>query len=178
MGNTVNIKGELLTLLGSKNTDGVIVVEKNELNQVRRCEGTITAPSGKAGYDIGASYVNTSTGAVYRNTGTTASCTFTLIGTVGAGGVALANLAAGITPSHVVKFAGKSASETDADASIVITVTGAVAATDFAQAQMVAGANAVYVTRTVVTTDTVTVTLSGNGGAGTIVSYVVYRAAA
>ena len=78
MGNTVNIKGELLTLLGSKNTDGVIVVELNELNQVRRGEGA-TAPSSKAGYAIGGSFVNTTNGAVYRNTGTAASCTFTLM---------------------------------------------------------------------------------------------------
>lgn len=77
----------------------------------------------------------------------------------------------------VVKFAGTSTAEVDADATVTITVTGA-AATDVASAVLRAAANAVYVTKAVLTSNTLTVTLSGNGGAGTLVDYVVYRAAA
>lgn len=72
-------------------------------------------------------------------------------------------------------YGGKSTVENDADAAVVITVTGALAASDFAQAQLIAATADVYVEKTVVTNDTVTVTLSGNGGVGTQVSYVVYR---
>jgi hypothetical protein len=74
-------------------------------------------------------------------------------------------------------FSGVSVSETDADASVVITATG-VLATDYAIAVMVAGATAQAVNKVVCTTNTVTVGLAGNGGAGTIVFYVVYRATA
>lgn len=84
----------------------------------------------------------------------------------------------GAALSHIVIAAGKSTAETDADATVTITVAGILAASDFAQAQLIAATNAVYVTKTVVTDNTVTVTLSGNGGAGTQVSYVVYRQAA
>jgi hypothetical protein len=94
-----------------------------------------------------------------------------------AGGVNLAKLAAGITPSHVVKFAGTSVAENDADATVTIALAGALA-TDVASAVVRASAAAVHVIKAVLTADTLTVTLSGNGGAGTQVDYVVYRAAA
>jgi hypothetical protein len=76
---------------------------------------------------------------------------------------------------YVVKFAGLSTAETDSDASVVISLTGA-AATDIGFAVYAAGANAVYVTKVVMSTNTMTVTLSGNGGAGTQVAYQVLRA--
>lgn len=79
------------------------------------------------------------------------------------------------TASHHIVFAGSSTSETDADAEVVVTVTGAVD-TDVAHATLRAAANAVYVTKAVLTADTLTITLSGNGGAGTIVDYYVCRA--
>jgi len=166
-----------VTTVGITNADGVKVLQRDAAGLILDCSGTAAAPNAVAGYAMAGTY-RKSDGALYRNTGSITSCTFTVVGTVGAGGVALVNLAAGITPSHIVKFAGKSTSEIDADAAVVISAVGALAATDFAQAQLVAATNVVYVTKTVVTNDTVTVTLSGNGGAGTIVSYVVYRAAA
>jgi hypothetical protein len=174
-GNVPVVEG--VQVKGFKNADGVTVLLLDVNGNVLDASGTAAPPSAKAGYAIGGIYRRSSV-ALYINTGTTASCTFTAVGTITNGSILLASLDTGIKPSHIVKFAGKSASETDADASVVITVTGAVAATDFAQAQVVASANAVSVLKTVVTTDTVTVTLSGNGGAGTIVSYAVYRAVA
>lgn len=72
-------------------------------------------------------------------------------------------------------FTGLSVSEEDADATVTISVPGLVAG-DVAMATLKAAANAVYVTKAVCGTDTIAVTLSGNGGAGTIVSYVAFKA--
>lgn len=80
------------------------------------------------------------------------------------------------TVSHVPMFGGLSAAEVDADATVTIAASG-VLATDVVIATLSAAANAVYVTKAVCTTDTITVTLSGNGGAGTVVNYMVFRAA-
>ena len=63
---------------GAENGDGVIVTDRDYNELVTACYGTITAPSAKKGYQIGATYTNRSTGAIYVNTGTTLSCTFTL----------------------------------------------------------------------------------------------------
>lgn len=95
--------------------------------------------------------------------------------TIGSSKILKGMLSTGILPSHVVKFAGTSASEVDADATVVITVTGALS-TDTASVVLRAAANSVYVTKAVLTADTLTVTLSGNGGAGTQVDYQVFRA--
>ena len=83
---------------------------------------------------------------------------------------------AGSNASHSVIAAGTSAAENDADATITITLTGA-AATDVAVASVRASTAAVYVVKAVLTADTLTVTLSGNGGVGTQVDYIVTRAA-
>lgn len=86
------------------------------------------------------------------------------------------SMRAASSPSHSIVAAGSSAAENDADASVVIAIPG-VAATDVATVTLRAAANAVYVTKAVLTADTLTVTLSGNGGAGTVVDYTVSRAA-
>ena len=78
-------------------------------------------------------------------------------------------------PSHSIKFAGTSTAEDDADAEVVVTVTGALA-TDVAVVTLRAATNAVYVTKAILTADTLTVTLSGNGGVGTQVDYMICRA--
>lgn len=78
-------------------------------------------------------------------------------------------------PAASIIAAGLSAAENDADASVVITVAGVVA-TDVVTATVSAAAAAVYVTKAVCTANTITVTLSGNGGAGTVVNYQVSRA--
>lgn len=91
--------------------------------------------------------------------------------------VTLAKLAAGITPAAVIKFAAQYTT-TGGAAAEAITVTGAVAATDRAFVQVVDnGTNNVTVLQAVVTTNTLTVTFSGNPGADTIINYQLIRAA-
>lgn len=89
--------------------------------------------------------------------------------------VTLAKLAAGITPSHVIKFAGKQ-NNGGGSATIAITVTGALSS-DVVFAQVEASTNAVTVQKVTPTADTVTVLLSGDPGAATVISYQVLRAA-
>jgi hypothetical protein len=88
--------------------------------------------------------------------------------------VTLAKLAAGITPSHIIKFAGKDVSA-GGSATVVITAAG-VAATDIVFAQIQASANAVNVQKVTPTTNTITVLCSADPGAVTI-SYQALRAA-
>lgn len=92
--------------------------------------------------------------------------------------VTLAKLAAGITPSHVIKFANQVTTVGGAAAE-AFTVTGAVAATDRAFVQVVNDGTAnVTVLQAVVTTNTLTVTFSANPGADTVINYQIIRAAA
>lgn len=92
--------------------------------------------------------------------------------------VTLAKLATGIAPAGVIKFMGQETT-TGGSASEAITVTGAVAATDRAFVQVVDnGTNNVTVLQAVVTTDTLTVTFSGDPGADAIINYQLIRAAA
>jgi hypothetical protein len=89
--------------------------------------------------------------------------------------VTLAKLDAGITPSHIIKFAGKQANG-GGSATIAITVTGTLV-TDVVFAQIQESTNAVTVQKVTPTSDTVTVLLSGDPGAATTISYQVLRAA-
>ncbi len=89
--------------------------------------------------------------------------------------VTLAKLAAGITPSHIVKYAGTSAYG-GGGTSVAIAVAG-VAATDLVFAQIQASTNAVSVVKVVPTLDTVTVHFSADPGAATTVQYQALRAA-
>lgn len=91
--------------------------------------------------------------------------------------VTLAKLAAGITPSHVIKFANQVTTVGGAAAE-AFTVSGAVAATDRAFVQVVDNGTAnVTVIQAVVTTNTLTVTFSGNPGSDCIINYQLIRAA-
>lgn len=78
--------------------------------------------------------------------------------------------------SYYVVYAGTTASETDADASVAKTVTG-VASTDIVLATVLSQAGTATILKAVPTTNTLTFTLSGNGGAGTVIQYAVLRAA-
>lgn len=103
-----------------------------------------------------------------NNTGVTA---------IGAGKVLLAMLGAGITPAAVIKFFAQYTT-TGGAAAEAITISGAVAATDRAFVQLVsAGTNNVSVVKAVVTTNTLTVTFSGDPGADAIINYQLIRAA-
>jgi len=83
-------------------------------------------------------------------------------------------IAAGYLPSHVIKFAG-TASDGGGSATVAITVTGA-ASTDVASAVVRASTNAVSVQKATLTTNTLTLLLSGDPGAATTIDYMVVRA--
>lgn len=90
--------------------------------------------------------------------------------------VTLAKLASGITPSHVIKFAGQHT--TTASVTNAIAVAGALS-TDLAFVQMVDdGTNSVTVVQAVMTADTLTITFSGDPSTDAIVNYEIIRAAA
>lgn len=97
--------------------------------------------------------------------------------TIQAGAIDLAMLSAGITPSHVVKFAGQPTTVGGAAAE-AFAVAG-VLATDLAFVQIVndGGAN-VTVLQAVCTIDTLTVTFSANPGNDCVFNYQILRAAA
>lgn len=90
--------------------------------------------------------------------------------------VSLENLDAGITPSHLVKYAGTH-SYGGGGTSDAATVTG-VAATDIVFATIKASTNAVSIVKAVPTTNTVTFHFSADPGASTEVFYQVINAAA
>lgn len=90
--------------------------------------------------------------------------------------VSLENLDSGITPSHIVVFAGQPTTAGGAAAE-AITVTGA-AATDLAFVQMVDnGTNNTTIVSAVVTLNTLTVTFSADPGADAVINYQLLRAA-
>lgn len=91
--------------------------------------------------------------------------------------VTLAKLAAGIAPSHIVKYAAQYTT-TGGAAGEAITVNG-VLATDLAFVQLVdPGTNTVTVSIAVCTADTLTVTFSGDPGGDAKINYQILRAAA
>lgn len=95
--------------------------------------------------------------------------------TIQAGAIDLAMLSAGITPSSVIKFAGK---ENNGGGSATIAITQAgVLTSDIVFAQVQASTNAVSVQKVTPTADTVTVLLSADPGAATVISWQVLRAA-
>lgn len=95
---------------------------------------------------------------------------------LGANIVDLPALAAGITPSHVVKYAAKYTTVGGAAAE-AITIAG-VLSTDLPFVQLVNhGANTVSVAFAVPTTNTLTVTFSGDPGSAAIINYQILRAA-
>lgn len=94
-----------------------------------------------------------------------------------AGSIGLTELATAVAPSHVVKFAANYTTVGGAAAE-AITVTGA-AATDIPIVTMQNdGTGNVTIVSAVVTTNTLTVTFSGNPGNDAIISYVLLRATA
>lgn len=94
-----------------------------------------------------------------------------------AANVTLAKLAAGITPSHVIKFANQVTTVGGAAAE-AFTVTGAVGATDRAFVQVVNdGTGNVTVLQAVVTNNTLTVTFSANPQSDTVINYQIIRVA-
>lgn len=165
----------VLTITG-ENNNSIKGILKDGNGKLLMASGT-SVPSAVAGYAVGGSFIKTDNGAMYRNTGTTASCTFTLIGTVASDSVTLAMLTAGITPSHVEKYAGK-ITWSGSGASLATTVTG-VAVTDIVRASIqTAPTQAAYLVSAAPTTNTVTIVLSAaNTSNDAVISYSVLRAA-
>lgn len=103
---------------------------------------------------------------------------------INTGAVTLAKLAAGITPSHIAVYAGKTTAlpaSPAAQGTIVVTagMTG-ILDTDIVVASFVVNGSTVkYITKAVIVTGTsITFTGSANFVTGDIIQYVVYRAAA
>lgn len=162
----------------------VALTDKNGLAYF--CKGT-GAPATTAGiFAHGCLFIQTDSGsgnaALYENTGTTASPVWNLVGSIAAGDIAagavtLAKLASGITPSHVVKYAG-TFTTLGGDATEVITVTG-LAATDIVDVVVkTSGATPRTILAWAVTTNTITVTMSGDPSTDHVLQYVAHRAAA
>ena len=84
------------------------------------------------------------------------------------------NLADAIKLGTRIVCAGLSVAESDADASVVIS-DDRIAVGDIVVASVAAQAGTASIQKAVVTANTITVTLSGNGGAGTIIAYIVCR---
>lgn len=160
-------------------TDGTIQISfTDEAGYAMEAKCTVAnIPSGVAGYAVGCEIIAEDTGDHYYNTGSISSCTFTVGGTVTNGSVTLAKLAAGITPSHIVKYAGQPTTVGGAAAE-AFTVTG-IAATDLAFVQIVNnGTGNVTALQAVCTTNTLTVTFSADPQADTVFNYQILRAAA
>jgi len=89
--------------------------------------------------------------------------------------VNITNLATGIAPSHVIKFAGTGTGGTTATRAY--TVTGALS-TDVASAVIRASTTATTIQKVTLTTDTLTIIFSADPGASTTVDYMIVRAVA
>jgi hypothetical protein len=94
----------------------------------------------------------------------------------GADGVSLEDLDSGIEPSHVVKFAGKHTT-LGGDATEVITVTGLLTTDVVHVTVQTAGATPRSIVDSVLTANTITVTLSGDPSTDHILAYSALRAA-
>ena len=145
---------------------------------IRTLAANVASLASLAGFEVGCKLVTSDTGVCYFNTGTVLSSTFSVVGTVGNGSVTLAKLASGVTPSHVVKYAGK-ITWSGSGASLATTVTG-VLSTDIVVATIqTAPTQAAYLVSAAPTTDTITITLSAaNTGNQAVIAYTVFRAAA
>lgn len=160
----------------------VKVLEFDANDHVLKATGLTKPTTGTSGYAKGCTFIDTDvatgTTGVYTNDGTTAACVFNALGTVSSGSVVLANLATGIKPSHIVKYAG-TITWSGSGAALATTVSG-VAATDIVVPSfLVAPTQAAYITKIVPATNTITITLStANTSNDAQISYVVYRAVA
>lgn len=92
------------------------------------------------------------------------------------GAVTLAKLDTGVTPSHVVKFAGTHTTA-GGDTAESITVTGATATDIVAVTVKTAGAVPTSVVAAAAGTDAISVTMSADPSTDHVLQYVVFRAA-
>lgn len=148
---------------------------------------TANIPSAVAGYAEGCELIATDSGTHYYNTGTVSSASFVAGGTITALSVAtgsiqanavtLAKLASGITPSHIVKFAGK-ITWSGSGVSLATTVSGVVSGDIVEATIQTAPTQAAYLVSAAPTTDTITLVLSAaNTSNNAVIAYTVFRAA-
>jgi len=173
-----NIKSQISSTLWFREID------ENGLALSGVCTGVPPTTAGL--FQHGCLIIRTDSGtgnkAVYENTGSTASPSWDLVGSIATADLAdasvtLIKLAAGITPSHIIKLAGTTTAYGGGGTSNAFTVTG-LAATDVVSAVIRASTNNVSIVKAVPTTNTLTITFSADPGAGTTVDYIVARAAA
>lgn len=180
--NALQLDGRAETI----NSVGVTVVFKNADGHVLLCYGTTVPTADSAGFAKGCLFIKTDaadgTKGLYENQGTNALSDFNLIGSIssaeiGDGQVTLAKLAAGVTPSHVVKYAGKFTTA-GGDANEQISVAGVVATDIVVVSLQDKGATP----RTILTakpgTNVIDLVFSGDPSTDHVVSYQVLRAAA
>lgn len=88
----VEVIGSLFRAIGVGNADATVRVLLTDKDGYALIVTGTTVPSGKKGYAIGCLFIKTDNGAQYRNTNTTASCTFTLISTLSVNAIAPVNM--------------------------------------------------------------------------------------
>ena len=183
-------------------TGDIIIYLRDKSDNILLASGTDVPTDDTSGYAKGCRFIDTDvaagTGGVYENVGTTALCNFDILGTITAGSVDTTELAAdavtgakieddavslehlddAILPSHIVKYAGE-VTWSGSGATLASTVTG-VAATDIVIASIhTLGTEGTILQGAVASLNTITFTLdAANTTNDTVVSYVVYRAAA
>jgi len=181
------------------------VLERNEALEITRAQG-VTLPTGLSGFAKSAVFLKSNvaagTQAMYENTGDTTTAAWNLIGGINTsdiaddavttdkiaadavtgakiadGEITLAKLATGITPSHIVVFAGEFTTA-GGDANEAITVTGALA-TDLVHVTLhTKGASPVTILQAQAAADVINVVMSGDPSTDHVLTYSVLRAAA
>lgn len=174
-----------IKLAGDKKSSTLRVLAYDKDNKVLICTGT-SVPTG-AGFAKGCLFMKTDvvagTKGLYENQGDTTTASFNVIGDIAtaeiaSGAVTLAKLDAGITPSHVTKYAG-TVTWSGSGATYAPTVSGVVAGDLVVATIRVKPTQAAYLVRVVPSTNTLTFELSAaNTSNDAQISYQVLRAAA
>lgn len=171
--------GKVLT--GYVSGAGTVAATDTILSAFNKINGNVTALSaaGVGGALTAAHIIVGSAGGVATDTAMSGDITISTTGVtaIGSGKVLLANLGSGITPSHVVKYAGK-ITWSGSGATLATTVNG-VAATDIVMATIQgAPSQAAYLVSAAPTTNTITLVLSAaNTSNDAVIAYQVLRAA-
>jgi len=187
---SIRYAGELVLAANAGTTGNIKVLMRDEDFKILMATGTDVPTDDTDGYAKGCIFINTDvtagTGGTYENIGDTDDCNFDILGAVTAGSVDTAELAAGavtlakldvgVTPTHVVKYAGE-VTWTGGLATLAATITG-VAATDIVIASILTlGTEGTILQGAIASANTITFTLdAANTSNDAVISYVVFRA--